>query len=133
MRIRSTKPEFWRSGRIASVDWEVIYDGPIPKRVNGIAPMSSTCEYVYLLFDGRDDLLYVGRSFRPADRFTKHRRKSWWSDVNGVVIIRVAELPMNLRRPRERVGPNTVLLEACAIAELHPRANVAAPARLALV
>lgn len=132
MRIRSTKPEFWRSDAVSSIDWEVIYDGPVPARLNPIAPISSTCEYVYLIFDESDQLLYVGRSFRPADRFTQHRRKAWWPMAAGVVIIRVAELPRYQRKPWHYSGPNTARLEALAISELHPSANVAAPAREAM-
>lgn len=130
--IRGTKPEFWESSRITSMSWEVVYDGPIPRRVNDIAPMSVDCEYVYLLFDPVDVLVYVGRSFRPADRFTKHRRKEWWRAVAGVVIVRVHELPRWERSPWESVGTNTTRLEALAIAELEPWANIAAPAKGAM-
>lgn len=51
MRIRSTKPEFWRSKTIRALPWEVVYDGPKPKRVNLIAPQRSDLEYVYMLWD----------------------------------------------------------------------------------
>ncbi|MGG7510874.1 GIY-YIG nuclease family protein [Plantibacter sp. YIM 135249] len=132
MRIRSTKPEFWRSKDVTSIKWEVVYDGPMPTRLNSIAPMRSDCEYVYLLFNEADELLYVGRSFRPADRFTKHRRKAWWPMATGAVIIRVEEVPPFHRKPWDFSGPNTARLEALAIRELHPSANVAAPARRAM-
>jgi len=132
MRIRSTKPEFWRSERIASVDWEVVHDGPMPKRVNTIAPMSSEFEYVYMLFDEANSLVYVGRSFRPADRFTKHRRKSWWPQVKAVVLIRVREEPRHRRPPWQKAGPNTARLEAYAISMLHPSANIAGPSKGAM-
>jgi len=130
-RIRSIRPEFWASEDVAALPWDVIYDGPMPRRVSSVAPMSSGCEYVYMLFDASDNLVYVGRSFRPADRFTKHRRKAWWSDVAAVVLVRVSEAPTWTRAPWSTVGPNMVRLEACAIEMLHPRANIAAPARVA--
>lgn len=132
MRIRSTEPEFWASETINALLWDVIYDGPLPERLNDIAPMSSVCEYVYMLFGATDELLYVGRSFRPADRFTKHRRKPWWPQVAGAVLIRVHEDPIHRRLPWQKVGPNTARFEAIAIKMLHPIANIAAPAREAM-
>lgn len=132
MRIRSIRPEFWSSEDIAAMDWQPIYDGPVPKRVNAIAPMSTAAEYVYLLFDSTDELIYVGRSFRPADRFTKHHRKPWWARVESVVIIRVTEDPPHTRPPWMTYGPNTARLEALAIDRLHPPANIAAPSRLVM-
>ena len=131
MRIRSTKPEFWRSERISSVDWEVIYDGPVPRRVNAVAPRVSGFEYVYMLFDASDRLLYVGRSFRPADRFTKHLRKPWWHLVDGVVLVRITD-PIHGRMPWQKIGPNTARFEAVAISMLDPGFNVAAPSREAM-
>lgn len=132
MRIRSTKPEFWRSERIASVNWEVVYDGPIPRRTSEVAPESPRWEYVYMLFDAADELVYVGRSFRPADRFTKHRRKPWWPLVTTAALVRVHELPPFERLPWQKVGPNTARFEAVAIDILRPPMNVAAPARGAM-
>lgn len=127
MRIRSTKPEFWRSERIAALPWDVVYDGPKPRRVNEVAPVRSDAEYVYLLFGERDELLYVGRSFRPADRFSSHHRKSWWVQVTGVVLIAV--------RDERRIGvhrkyytpPNVSAFESAAIAELEPLHNLVRP------
>ncbi|QKY78934.1 replication initiation protein [Mycobacterium phage Rebel] len=119
MRIRSIKPEFWRSEDIASIDMTVVYVGPVDVRVNEIAPCGYQTEYVYMLFDTDDDLVYIGRSFRPADRFTKHRRKPWWLTVLNAVIVRVAE------PSQER--PDAARLEAYAIRELRPRANAAVP------
>ena len=124
MRIRSTKPEFWRSAAVSTLDWEVVYDGPLPKRrVNKVAPAGSWSEYVYLLFDSTDELVYVGRSFRPADRFSKHCRKPWWGRVSGVVFIRVQEKPKPPRRFWEH-GPNTAVFEAAAIQALRPSENI---------
>ncbi|MGP9682050.1 GIY-YIG nuclease family protein [Brachybacterium sp. AOP3-A1-3] len=132
MRIRSIRPEFWSSEDIAAMDWQVTYDGPVPKRVNTIAPMTSAAEYVYLLFDSLDELVYVGRSFRPADRFTKHRRKSWWKRVATVAIVRITEAPPHTRPPWMTYGPNTARFEALAIDRLNPPANIAAPSRLVM-
>lgn len=114
------------------MDWQPIYDGPVPKRVNAIAPMDTAAEYVYLLFDSADELVYVGRSFRPADRFTKHRRKPWWPTVASVALIRVSDVPSHERPSWRDPGPNTARLEALAIDRLRPPANIAAPSRLVM-
>ena len=129
VRIRSIRPEFWTSEDVAALDWQLIYNGPVPKRVNTIAPMTSTVEYVYLLFDSADELVYVGRSFRPADRFTKHRRKSWWGRVASTAIVRVTEDLPHTRPPWMTYGPNTARFEALAIDRLQPPANIAGPAK----
>lgn len=122
MRIRTIKPEFWRSDDIAKLDWQIIHDGPIPHRVNTVAPMHAAAEYVYMLFDRLNRLLYVGRSFRPADRFTKHRRKPWWKRVSGAVIIRITDTPTF---GPGVAGPNTIAFEKAAIRDLAPTENVA--------
>lgn len=125
MRIRSTKPEFWRSETITALPWELVYDGPKPKRVNLVAPMSSGIEYVYLLFDSVDRLLYVGRSFRPADRFSKHCRRDWWHQVSGVVLIAVSdEVRFGVHR-NYYTPPNVDAFEREAIAKLRPLHNIA--------
>ena len=124
MRIRSTKPEFWRSATIARLPWELLYDGPKPRRVNAIAPLSSGTEYVYLLFDDDDSLLYVGRSQRPADRFSTHCRRHWWSEVSGYVFVAVRdEVRFGVYR-KYYTPPNVAAFEKAAIAELNPRYNI---------
>lgn len=38
--------------------------------------------YLYRLFDAQDNLLYVGVTFMPGNRFDQHRReKHWWDQV----------------------------------------------------
>jgi hypothetical protein len=122
MRIRSTKPEFWRSVTVSAVAPEVIYDGPMPtgrRPYAGLAPAVGCTEYVYLLFGEQDELVYVGRSFRPADRFTKHRRKPWWPQVAGLVLLRITGAT-----PREATAL-TDGLERLAIKRLGPTGNIA--------
>lgn len=127
--IRSIDPEFWRSGLLAGIEMETVYDGIVPRRrVNVIAPARSGFEYVYMLFGDDDWLLYVGRSFRPADRLHVHLRKAWGHLVTGMLIIKVTEAPGWRPGP----GPNTARLESVAIAMLHPFANIAAPSRMAM-
>lgn len=127
MRIRSTKPEFWRSPDISSLPWRLVYDGPKPKRVNAIAPMESSVEYVYMLFSKEETLLYVGRSHRPADRFSKHCRRHWWGEVSSVVFIAVEdEIRVGVYR-KYYTPPNVNAFESAAIAELKPVYNIARP------
>lgn len=38
-----------------------------------------TC--VYRLYDKSGELLYVGLSLNPEQRFIKHRRRPWWNAV----------------------------------------------------
>lgn len=124
MRIRSTKPEFWRSKTIAALPWRFIYDGPKPKRVNLVAPLAAGLEYVYLLFDDSDTLLYIGRSFRPADRFSNHCRRDWWPEVSRLVLIAVEdEIRVGVHRTYY-TPPIVAAFESAAIAELNPIHNI---------
>ena len=73
MRIRSIKPEFWRSDDIDVQDpqsWKVFGEsGP-------------GFEFLYRLFDERHLLLYVGITWKPFDRWRVHKKsKAWWGDV----------------------------------------------------
>lgn len=72
MRIRSTKPEFWKSADISPTDkqaWK---------------KFGTSCggEFLYRLFDAEMNLLYVGITWNPFVRWTAHSRsKGWWSEV----------------------------------------------------
>lgn len=130
MRIRSTKPEFWKSKRIASLDLDCVFDGPIPRghkcysqNLPGVRPNS---EYVYLLFDVDDALVYIGRAWRVADRLTKHRRRSWWPMIERIALVQVRG---NSPSEAER---STRLLEALAIRELLPTGNLAPASKAAM-
>ncbi|QSM00107.1 G-I-Y Y-I-G endonuclease [Gordonia phage Sahara] len=131
MRIRATKPEFWRSKTIATLPWRLVYDGPMPKRLRDVAPEGSGYEYVYFLFDGTDRLLYVGRSWRPATRFTGHYRRDWWPRVSRIALIAVEdEIRFGVHR-MYYTPPNVAAFESAAIAELDPIHNIAGRTRVA--
>lgn len=130
MRIRATKPEFWQLPELNELDWGVVYSGPVPERVNLVAPVKGGYEYVYLLLGKGGDPVYIGRSFRPADRISKHRRKPWWHLVSHVAFIEVAEVPVPNRRPSYIDSPNSARFEALAIQHLNPSANIARPQRM---
>lgn len=132
MRIRSIKPEFWRSPELSNIDMELVYDGPMRRRINDVAPMRNDSEYVYFLRNAEDRIVYIGRSFRPADRFTKHRRKPWWRDVVSAAIVRVADTPPWARGSWAEGGPETRRVEAFAIAQLKPYGNVAPASKAAM-
>lgn len=74
MRIRSIKPEFWRSDDIDPHDRQSFKEF-------GTAP---PCQlFLYRLYDSEMQLLYVGITWNPFVRWTDHsKRKSWWSEVH---------------------------------------------------
>mgnify|MGYP003392215434 CR=1 FL=1 len=44
-------------------------------------------EYVYHLYESFGDLLYVGRTNRPARRLRQHRtHQPWWDEVTSVAV-----------------------------------------------
>jgi hypothetical protein len=87
--------------------------------------MRAGIEYVYLLFDQADSLLYVGRSFRPADRFSKHCRRDWWPQVTSLVLIAVEDKIRYGVHRRYYTPPNVKAFEDAAIAGLLPIHNIA--------
>jgi excinuclease UvrABC nuclease subunit len=73
MRIRSIKPEFWRSADISSTDRQSW------KAFGTAAPRT---EFLYRLFDAERTLLYVGITWNPFVRWTHHSKtKDWWPEV----------------------------------------------------
>lgn len=76
MRIRSIKPEFWRSGLIH------------PDDVQSFKAFGNTgCgqRLLYLLHDAHYRLLYVGITWKPFDRWREHKTsKPWWKEVAHV-------------------------------------------------
>ena len=73
MRIRSIKPEFWRSEDIDPTDIQCF-------KKFGVAPPGQ--EFLYRLFDAEGALLYVGITWNPFVRWNAHKKsKPWWPDV----------------------------------------------------
>lgn len=76
MRIRSIKPEFWRSSDITA-------DDPQSWKEFGTAPLGGT--FLYRFFDADGNLLYVGITWNPWVRWRVHRKeKPWWPLVKSV-------------------------------------------------
>lgn len=73
MRIRSIKPEFWRSQDIDPNNVQVFKD---------FGESGVGHEFLYLLSDSAGRLLYVGITWSPFVRWRAHRGKHpWWSTV----------------------------------------------------
>lgn len=130
MRIRSIKPDFWRSERVAALDLDCVYDGPLPRGhkcyARNLPGVRTNSEYVYFLFGVDDALIYVGRAWRVADRLTKHRRRSWWPMIERIALVQVRG---GSSSEAER---STRLLEALAIQELGPTGNLAPASKAAM-
>ena len=73
MRIRSIKPEFWRSEDIDPYDrqsWKAF------------GQSGAGFEFLYRLYDDEHLLPYVGITWNPFVRWTYHSRtKRWWPEV----------------------------------------------------
>lgn len=125
MRIRSIKPEFWRSDDIAQLAPKDVFSGPMPTNteLTAIAPSEWNIRYVYCIF-GPTGLLYVGKAGIVRYRITAHRRKPWFKEADYLEILSVtgghgfdAELML-------------AQLEKLCIANLLPLKNLAGPKNL---
>jgi len=109
MRIRSIKPEFWRSnpGGVFAIDAS---DRPSWKAL-GQSDLGG--ELVYRLYDAQMNLLYVGITWNPFVRWTYHaRKKAWWPAVRYASLYQCES---------ERAARN---VESVAIQLEHPMRNI---------
>lgn len=100
----------------------VVYDGPMPRTVEGyysVAPIGSRRSYVYILRDADGDAVYVGMSVRPGNRIDRHRRKPWWCNVEHLTILEV------VGDSRYVAQWSAKRLESRMIRELAPYCNIA--------
>lgn len=68
-RIRTIKPEFFGS-QVADPDWKNHRYGLF---------------LLYRFYAQNGELLYIGVTSRPAERFTVHRRNAtWWGKIGGI-------------------------------------------------
>lgn len=122
MRIRSIKPEFWRSDDIDALSVFDCYSGPLPSQrvCDELIPTKYARGFVYFAFCG-DELSYIGKTWHVKDRLDKHRRKAWWHLVTWLEVV---GLDMNDFYETEiREG----FLEALCIANLNPSRNISRP------
>lgn len=54
-------------------------------------PVEQSC-YVYRLVDKAGELVYVGMTVNPGDRIGVHRKKSWWPEVDDVLLERFSSV-----------------------------------------
>lgn len=77
MRIRSIKPEFWRSD-----DGVFVVDPFDRKSWKRLGEAQPAHELVYRLYGDDMRLLYVGITWHPFARWTAHAsHKPWWHQV----------------------------------------------------
>jgi hypothetical protein len=69
-------------------------------------------ETLYRLFDGADELLYVGVSLRLAERLSNHSKRSWFADVRRIATEHYPD------------RPSVLMAEAVAIRTENPRYNI---------
>lgn len=113
--------EFW-STTVQAIAPRIIYDGAFPQRSRDyyrLARGSWNRAYVYLLYGSDDNLLYVGRTHRPGNRFDKHRRRDWWPEVAALVLLEVEG------ENADEAHALVKRLELRAIRTLYPELNVA--------
>ena len=103
MRIRSIKPEFWRSEDIDPMDRQAF-------KAFGTAPPGR--EFLYRLHSESGELLYVGITWNPFVRWNDHKKsKPWWAEVARADVY----LCLSDRDARD--------WETWCIHNLHPRHN----------
>lgn len=151
MRIRSTRPEFWRSKTIDRLPTSerLLMRGHLPRMVYGgeigtpqqwreleqgaRLPRGTYASYIYHLFDTAGDAVYFGKATYPSRRLVTHRRKPWWPEVSllNLYVISCDGHPDDPCRgwgsqPRHVIERATLLWESKSIADVQPRYNIAA-------
>lgn len=123
MRIRSIRPEFWLSSTVQAIDPKIVYVGALPPRPRDYYKLYAPTyarSFVYILSNLAEEVVYVGMSWNPGNRFDKHKRKRpWWSQVTHVVILQV-----DASNPDEAEAL-TRGLEILCIRRLAPTGNIA--------
>lgn len=125
MRIRTIKPEFWRSPDVTALSPRVCFSGPIKTGVRNpwahLPRWGELCGYVYVFSDGSGKAVYVGKTMTPQYRIPKHQRKSWWGQVSHVTLFEVHG------GTQKEAEANHAALEAIMIERLVPPGNIARP------
>lgn len=150
MRIRSTKPEFWRSPCVDS--WytsdRLVARGHLPRLVfsGGIGTVKQWREldrigdqlhvghtsYIYHLFDKSGQAIYFGKAQTPSYRFQSHAtKKEWWPRVEHLNLYLVSceshreEMCRGHgSKPGGVVERAALLWERKAISDVRPRHNI---------
>lgn len=68
---------------------------------------------LYRMFSVTDELLYIGKTINPPQRFTDHRgTKSWWRDIADITLTHFSS------------HDELIAAETYAITTEHPRYNI---------
>lgn len=101
------------------------YAGPIGRHTYWRDHLPQSREGVYHLFDDNGQVVYVGKTCNPFQRFVAHREKSWWwnqvQHLNFYVI--GCEQHSDEPCPRRALESLAFKWEAHAIAGLRPPGN----------
>lgn len=98
---------------------EVVHDGSMPTRPADYYALGGRDQWGYVYLLSGLDLLYVGKSLCPGNRFDMHRRRDWWAGVQNLTLLRVKGAD------REETSALMDGLETFAIRRLRPIHNVA--------
>lgn len=115
--------DFMATVQLRATGARVVYRGEFPKQSReyySLTPRINHCTgFIYVLYDCAGRVLYIGRSWRPGNRFDKHRRQRWWwGDVTGLALIRFDGTD---RREAEGI---ISAVEVLAIQKMRPVHNV---------
>lgn len=104
----------------------LVYSGQIGRRANW-RMLPHQIEGIYHLFDSDGELVYIGKTCNPFQRFVRHREKSgWWGQVtwiNHYVITCDDHLAEPC--PRRSLKHAAFRWELSAISHLRPPNNIA--------
>ena len=98
MWIANIPAEMWLDPALQAARPELVFLGPAPQ--SDVATRTaaglfahiawhSRSAYVYILLHRDASAIYVGKTRNPVGRFSKHRRREWWSEVHNLVLLRV--------------------------------------------
>lgn len=100
---------------------EHVFSGPVPRPVKAWptgTPAHNT-QHIYAFYDVFQQPLYVGRTWDPAVRWFRHKKKaSWWHDVGS------ADLWLMVGRDRQAVDADVCEVEKWFIREINPIHNI---------
>jgi predicted GIY-YIG superfamily endonuclease len=98
-RIRSVKPTLFGSELLIAED----HAAGVPTSVGSWGASRQTI--VYRFFDASMTLLYVGVTWRPAERWTSHRNESpWWRRVAFLATETLPSMTEALAVERRAIG-----------------------------
>lgn len=98
-----------------------VFSGPIPRKPKdwSLGVVTHNTQHIYAFYDVAGDPLYVGRTYDPAVRWFRHKKKaSWWHDAVTV------DLWLVVGPDRQTVDRDICEIEKWFIRELDPMHNM---------